>query len=141
MKIYNICGKSGLQIKMHCLPSPYNYREHAFLPFAYNIQSLVFGFLGLVLLCSCGPRPWKSHGSIQRVSRRTPHTFLSFAVSTSFNLPLPGRGSEGSIYHIPKQKNKSSVDSPPLGSGGFHTTFPCEHCEDQEKCGRPGTAP
>ena len=71
------------------------------------------------------------------------HTLaLSFAVSTSFNLPLPARGSEGSIYHIPKQKNTGREDSPPLHSGDFHTTtFPCGHCEDQQKCGRPGMAP
>lgn len=51
------------------------------------------------------------------------HTLaLSFAVSTSFNLPLPARGSEGSIYHIPKQKNTGREDSPPLHSGDFHTT-------------------
>ena len=42
------------------------------------------------MLCSCSPRLWKSHGSIYRVSGCTPHTSLSFAVSTSLNLPLPG---------------------------------------------------
>lgn len=77
-----------------------------FYPLHTTSKVSFWGFGVWFPLCSCSPRLWKSHGSIYRISRHTPHTFLSCAVSASLNLPLPGRGSEGSIYRIPRQKNK-----------------------------------
>lgn len=90
---------------MRCLPSPYNYREHAFLPLHTTSKVSFWGFW--VWFCSCSPRLWKSYGSIYRVSGRMPHTSLSFAVSTSLNLPLPGEAVKDPSTTFPSRRTKA----------------------------------
>lgn len=123
LQIYEICGKSALQIRTQCLPPPFNHREHAF---CLCLQRLTFRFaaFGLVVL-PVSPGALRSLRSM--CTLKAPATHLSVICGPSFlSPPLPRRGRE-------VQKQESKQRRGPSGASGLRlSALWLEQRRDQE---------
>lgn len=123
-KTYNICGKSGLQIQMHCLLIPCNYKD-ALLPFAYRDLSLfVFvWFQGCLNI-------WKSHGSIQSPKEHS-HTLCYSLWSASLLISHLEGEAVKDLSTMPQSRSKQYREpSPDVPGASSMSAFLCELCKD-----------
>lgn len=123
---YNICGKSGLQMKAHCLPIPLNYREHAFLPFAYNFLGL-FSFSRLVWCLKCCLKLRKSDRTVDNLGEGHTHAWdLWFPLLQA----LTPRETQ---WRIPQCQRKTPARVLLRGSAALPVLL--EHSKDQNTAG------
>lgn len=122
---------------MHCLPIPFNYREHDFLPFAYTMSKVsCFGFL--LWFCSAMlPEAWERSQLHVQSPREHSHT-CSCPLWSPFPLISHFQG-EAVKTAMPKgreqkQSRQPSSDDRKVSS---MSTLLGEHHQDQENYARP----
>lgn len=139
LKIYNIRGKSGLWVRMHCLPIPFNYRAHEFPRFAYTTSKVpCFGVL--VWFCSATlPEAWEHSQFHVRSPTEHSHT-CSCPLWSPFPLITHFQG-EAVKTSRPRarEQQQSRRPSSEAHEVSSRSAFLGEHHQGQENYMRPPT--